>query len=147
MLKAVNFLESWLLFLCLSAVIEAFIKTSLSIIINIANVLIFWVNMKGNWKMCYFHDNEMSHTIFLYKRHWIIISQANLMCIMNNAQVTLNKAVTIIIIIISLPGTTNVCTMFPRIIAGGEYFFFRIKRGWFFERGDYFKYCSLEVVL
>ena len=35
----------------------------------------------------------------------------------------------------------NYCfTVFPRIMAGGDYFFFRIKRG------DYFKYCSLEVV-
>ena len=32
-------------------------------------------------------------------------------------------------------------TVFPRIIAGGDYFFFRIKRGRLFEGGDYFKYC------
>ena len=32
----------------------------------IADVLIFWVNMKGNWKMCYFHYHEMSHTILQY---------------------------------------------------------------------------------
>ena len=49
------------------------------------------------------------------------------------------------------------CTyrIFPRIIAGGDYFiFFRTKRGRLFEgerllllkEGDYFKYCSLEVV-
>ena len=41
-------------------------------------------------------------------------------------------------------------TVFPRIIARGDYFFFR-KRGRIFEgRGlfegsDYFRYCSLEV--
>ena len=32
-------------------------------------------------------------------------------------------------------------TVFPRIIAGGDYFFFRTKRGRIFEGGDYFKYC------
>ena len=32
-------------------------------------------------------------------------------------------------------------TIFPRIIAGGDYFFFRTKRGRLFEGGDYFKYC------
>ena len=38
-------------------------------------------------------------------------------------------------------------TVFPPIIAGGDYFFFRTKRGQLFERrqlfkgGDYFKYC------
>ena len=36
--------------------------------------------------------------------------------------------------------------MFPRIIAGGDYFFFRTKRGRFFAGSDYFKYCSVEVV-
>ena len=34
--------------------------------------------------------------------------------------------------------------VFPRIIAGGDYFFFRTKRGRLFEGGDYFKQCSLE---
>ena len=34
--------------------------------------------------------------------------------------------------------------VFPRIIAGGNYFFFRTKRGRLFEGGDYFKQCSLE---
>ena len=37
-------------------------------------------------------------------------------------------------------------TVFPQIIAGGDYFFFRTKRGRLFEGGDYFKYCRLEVV-
>ena len=43
-------------------------------------------------------------------------------------------------------------TVLPRIIAGGDYFFFRTKRGRLFEGrrlfqgGNYFKYCSLEVV-
>ena len=32
-------------------------------------------------------------------------------------------------------------TVFLRIIAGGDYFFFRTKRGQLFEGGDYFKYC------
>ena len=36
-------------------------------------------------------------------------------------------------------------TLFPRIITGGDYFFFRTKRGRIFEGGDYFKYCSLEA--
>ena len=36
-------------------------------------------------------------------------------------------------------------TVFPWIIAGGNYFFFHIRRGRLFEGGDYFKYCSLEV--
>ena len=35
--------------------------------------------------------------------------------------------------------------VFLRIIAGGNYFFFRTKRGRLFEGRDYFKYCSLEV--
>ena len=34
--------------------------------------------------------------------------------------------------------------VFPRIIAGGNYFFFRTKRGRLFEGGNYFKQCSLE---
>ena len=37
-------------------------------------------------------------------------------------------------------------TVFPRIIAGGNYFFFPTKRGRLLEGGDYLKYCSLEVV-
>ena len=37
-------------------------------------------------------------------------------------------------------------TVFPRIIAGGVYFYFRTKRGRLFEGGDYFKYFSQEVV-
>ena len=43
-------------------------------------------------------------------------------------------------------------TVFPRIIARGDYFFFGAKRGRLFagrrifEGGDRFKYCSLEVV-
>ena len=37
-------------------------------------------------------------------------------------------------------------TVFPRIIAGGNYFFFRSKRGRLLDGGDYLKYCSLEVV-
>ena len=37
-------------------------------------------------------------------------------------------------------------TVFPRIIAGGNYFFFRTKRGRLLDGGDYLKYCSLEVV-
>ena len=43
-------------------------------------------------------------------------------------------------------------TVFPCIIAGGNYFFFRTERGRLFERrrlfegGDYFKYFSQEVV-
>ena len=36
--------------------------------------------------------------------------------------------------------STIVYTVFPRIIAGGDYFFFRTKRGRLFEGGDYFKY-------
>ena len=47
---------------------------------------------------------------------------------------------------------TNLNTVFPRIIAGGDYFYFRTKRGRLFEGrrlfegGDYFKYFSQEVV-
>ena len=43
-------------------------------------------------------------------------------------------------------------TVFPRIIAGGDFFYFRTKRGRLFEGrrlfegGDYFKYLSQEVV-
>ena len=37
-------------------------------------------------------------------------------------------------------------TVFPQIIAGGNYFFFRTKRGRLSDGGDYLKYCSLEVV-
>ena len=43
-------------------------------------------------------------------------------------------------------------TVFPRIIAGGDYFYFRTKMGRLFEGrrlfegGDYFKYFSQEVV-
>ena len=43
--------------------------------------------------------------------------------------------------------------VFPRITAGGDHFFFRIKGGRLFEGrrlfegGDYFKYSSLEIVL
>ena len=43
-------------------------------------------------------------------------------------------------------------TVFPRIIAGGDYFFFRTERGRLFkgrrlfEGGDYFKYFSQEIV-
>ena len=46
----------------------------------------------------------------------------------------------------------RILTVFPRIIAGGVISFFAQKRGRLFERrrllkgGDYFKYCSLEVV-
>ena len=37
-------------------------------------------------------------------------------------------------------------TIFPRIIASGDYFFFT-RKGWrLFEGGDYFKWFSLEVV-
>ena len=36
-------------------------------------------------------------------------------------------------------------TVFPRMIAGGHYFFFRTKRGRLFKGGAYFKYCPLEV--
>ena len=36
-------------------------------------------------------------------------------------------------------------TVFPRIIAGGDFFFFAQKGGDYFEGGAYFKYCSLEV--
>ena len=32
------------------------------------------------------------------------------------------------------------------LIAGGDYFFFRTKRGLLFEGGDYFRYCLMEVV-
>ena len=32
-------------------------------------------------------------------------------------------------------------TVFPSIIAGGNYCYFCTKRGQLFERGDYFKYC------
>ena len=38
-------------------------------------------------------------------------------------------------------------TVLPRMIAGGEYSFFGTKRGRLFEEDDYFKYCSLEVLL
>ena len=31
--------------------------------------------------------------------------------------------------------------VFPQIIAGGDYFFLRTKRGRLFEGGDYYKYC------
>ena len=37
-------------------------------------------------------------------------------------------------------------TLFPRIIAGVDYFFFRTKRGQLFEGVDYFEYYSLDVV-
>ena len=37
-------------------------------------------------------------------------------------------------------------TVFPRIIAGVDYFFFRTKRGQLFEGVDYFEYYSLDVV-
>ena len=43
------------------------------------------------------------------------------------------------------------CTVFPQIIALGDFFFFRTKRGQLFEGrqlfagDDYFKFCSLEV--
>ena len=37
-------------------------------------------------------------------------------------------------------------TVFSGIVAGGDYLFFRTKGGRLFEGGDYFKYCSLEVV-
>ena len=37
-------------------------------------------------------------------------------------------------------------TIFPRIIAGGNYIFSRTKRGRFFEGGDYFQYCSVGVM-
>ena len=37
-------------------------------------------------------------------------------------------------------------TVFPRIIAGGNYFFFCTKRGRLLDGGDYLNYCSLEVV-
>ena len=37
----------------------------------------------------------------------------------------------------------NLSTVFPRIIAGGDYSFFRTKRGSLFEGGDYFKFGSL----
>ena len=40
----------------------------------------------------------------------------------------------------------NEITVFPRITAGGDYFFFRTDRGRLFEGGDYFKYFSQEVV-
>ena len=47
-----------------------------------------------------------------------------------------------------IPKRTRIlCTVFPRIITGGDYFFFRTERGRLFEGGDYFKYCSQEVVL
>ena len=36
--------------------------------------------------------------------------------------------------------------LLPQIMPGGDYFFFRTKRGRLFEGGDYFKYCSLEAV-
>ena len=55
------------------------------------------------------------------------------------------------------PNYSRICIVsyrIPRIIARGDYFFFRTKRGRLFEGrrlfkgGDYFmiKYCSLEVV-
>ena len=40
-------------------------------------------------------------------------------------------------------------TVFPWIISGGDYFFFRIKRGKggdYSREGDYFSYCSLDDV-
>ena len=43
----------------------------------------------------------------------------------------------------------NCHTVFPRIISGGDYFFFRIKRGKggdYSRKGDYFSYCSLDAV-
>ena len=43
----------------------------------------------------------------------------------------------------------NCHTVFPRIISGGDYFFFRIKRGKggdYSREGDYFSYCSLDAV-
>ena len=50
-------------------------------------------------------------------------------------------------------GIRRSATVFPRIMAGGgDYFFFRFKRGQLFEGrrllegGDYFKYCSLKVM-
>ena len=50
------------------------------------------------------------------------------------------------------PAATCAYTVFPRIIAGDDYFFFRTERGRLFEGrrlfegGDYFKYFSEEVV-
>ena len=49
----------------------------------------------------------------------------------------------------------NFITVFPRIIAGGDYFYFRTERGQLFEGrrlfegGDYFKYflCPIYLVL
>ena len=49
-------------------------------------------------------------------------------------------------VVYSPTACVSATTVFLRIIAGGEYFFFRTKRGRLFEEGDYFKYCSLEVV-
>ena len=38
-------------------------------------------------------------------------------------------------------------TVFPQIIAGGDYFFFRTEKGRLFDGGDYFKYFSLQRVV
>ena len=40
--------------------------------------------------------------------------------------------------------TTNHATTYTN--SRGDYFFFRTKRGRFFEGGYYFRYCSLKVV-